>query len=326
MTKQQKDQLAIVKTQVVDAVAKRVQGFIQSGELHLPSGYSPDNALKAAWLVLQEVKTKDQKLALEVCTHASIANALFSMIVQGLDPIKKQAYFIAYGNHLACQRSYFGTIAMAQRMAGVSEVLPMVRYADEPFKAIVERGRITIERHEINLDADRDPNTAITHAYCIVEFADGRAPVTELMRWDQIQTSWKKSRNNPNKADGPHQEQPDQMAIRTAVNRALKRYINASTDAHLGELIDEIQSTDTVAAAEAEMEIEISERANRDVLTLDAAQAEEPEAASAPEADDDEEEPEPFTEAEQAEIRERELAEAQTMFHDEKRQARGPGF
>jgi len=325
MTKQQKDALAIVKTQVVDAVAKRVRGFIQSGELHLPHGYSPDNALKAAWLVLQEVKDRNGKLALETCTHASIANALFSMIVQGLDPLKKQAYFIVYGNHLACQRSYFGTIAMAQRMAGVSEVLPMVRYADEPFKAVVERGRVIIERHEINLDADRDPDTPITHAYCIVEFSDGRAPITELMRWDQIQASWKKSRGNPSKDGSPHQEQPDQMAMRTVINRALKRYINASTDAHLGEILNEITSVDATAAAQAEIDAEAAQYANRDVLTLDT------HTAGQFEEDEDEIDVEATPSAEeQAEIREREMAEASAsaaLFSDEKRQAkRGPGF
>lgn len=272
-----KSSLQLIKEEVVDATAARVQSFLQSGQLHLPKGYSPDNAMKAAWLVLQEVKTKDQKLAIEVCSRSSIANALFSMIVQGLDPLKQQCYFIAYGAHLSCQRSYFGTIAIAQRMAGVADVLPQVRYADEPFKAIIERGRVIIERHEINLDPDRDPNTPITHAYCVVEFTDGRPPVTELMRWDQIQTSWKKSRGNPNKDGSPHQDQPDQMAIRTVVNRALKRYINSSTDAHLGELLDDIERTDVVAAAEAEVDADAERYANQETIDIDAPALEAPE-------------------------------------------------
>lgn len=319
-----KTALALVKEQVVDQVAKKVDSFLQAGQLRLPQGYSPHNAMHAAWLVLQEVKDKNGKLALETCSKASIANALFRMVVQGLDPLKKQCYFIAYGQHLSCQPSYFGTIAMAQRMAGVREVLPMVRYADEVFKAVVERGRVTIERHEINLDPDRDPSTPIAHAYCIVEFADDREPVTTLMRWDQVQASWKKSRGNPSRSDSPHQEFPDQMAIRTVVNRALKPYINASTDAHLGELLEEIDRTDTVAAAEAEIDAAASEHANRDVLTLDAPDA------------DDEPEPEPEgdagpTPAEIAEIEAAEAAEAEpSLFEAAKakpaRRAAGPGF
>lgn len=319
-----KTALALVKEQVVDQVAKKVDSFLQTGQLRLPKGYSPHNAMHAAWLVLQEIKDKNGKLALETCSKASIANALFGMVVQGLDPLKKQCYFIAYGQHLSCQRSYFGTIAMAQRMAGISEVLPMVRYADEPFKAIVERGRVSIERHELNLDPGRDPNTPIAHAYCIVEFADGREPVTTLMRWDQVQASWKKSRGNPTRGDSPHQEFPDQMAIRTVVNRALKPYINASTDAHLGELLDEIDRVDTVAAAEAEINADASEHANRDVITLDA-----------PSIDDEpelelEENAGPTPE-EIAEIQAREAAEASpTLFDAAKapraRRAAGPGF
>ena len=83
------------------------------------------------------------------------------------------------------------------------------------------------------------------------------------MRWDQIQTSWKKSRGNPNRENGPHKEQPDQMAMRTVINRALKPLINASTDAHLRGVLDEIDRSDALAAAETEIEVEAREYANQ---------------------------------------------------------------
>lgn len=263
-----KSQLQQIKEQVVDNVTERVHSLMQAGRLHLPPGYSAANALHAAWLTLQDVKTKDGKLALEVCTRQSITAALLRMVVSGLDPMKKQCYWIVYGRHLTCQVSYFGDIAQAQRMAGVADVLPVMRYDGEEFKLVIERGRYVVERHVPSIDVT--PDTPITHAYCVVEFTDGRPPVTEVMRWDQILTSWKKSPNyKPDGKSGPHHEQPDQMAGRTVIRRALKPYINASTDRHLQEVIDEIERADAVAAAESEMEIEVEAHANQRVLEPD---------------------------------------------------------
>lgn len=263
----QKSQVAIVKEQVVDQVAKKVQGFLQSGQLHLPPGYSPVNAMHAAWLKLQEVKDTKGRLALETCSKASIANALFKMVVQALDPAKEQCYFIAYGEHLTCQLSYFGAIAMARRMSGVEDVLPMVRYEGEEFELAIERGRYVVERHKP--DINRKPGTPITHAYVVIEYADGRPPKTEVMTWDQIQTSWKKSRGNPQRDGSPHREQPDQMSMRTVIMRGLKRDLKSSSDHHLGELLAEIERVDTIAAAETELYDAAAEHANRELLTLD---------------------------------------------------------
>ncbi len=80
--------------------------------------------MKSAWLILQAAVDKDKKPVLEVCSKNSIANALLDMVVQGLNPAKKQCYFIAYGNGLACQRSYFGTMAVTKQVAGAKEITP----------------------------------------------------------------------------------------------------------------------------------------------------------------------------------------------------------
>ena len=49
-----KNNLAMMERDIVDAVGKRVEKLTKSGKLHLPRNYSAENALKAAWLVLQE--------------------------------------------------------------------------------------------------------------------------------------------------------------------------------------------------------------------------------------------------------------------------------
>ena len=96
------NQLAVRK-ETIDIVTARVREFQNKGELYFPSNYVPENALKSAWLTIQETEDKNRKPALEVCTKESIANALLSMVIQGLNPDKKQCYFIVYGNKLQLQ-------------------------------------------------------------------------------------------------------------------------------------------------------------------------------------------------------------------------------
>jgi len=83
---QDKNELAIIKRDTVDVVADKVKQFQENGEVHFPANYSPENAMKSAWLTLQNTQDRNKKPALEVCTKDSIANALLDMVVQGLNP------------------------------------------------------------------------------------------------------------------------------------------------------------------------------------------------------------------------------------------------
>ncbi len=75
--------------------------------------------LSSAWLIIQDLKDKNNKPALEVCTKESIANALLEMAILGLNPVKKQGYFIVYGNRLGWFTSYFGKCASIKRLKGI---------------------------------------------------------------------------------------------------------------------------------------------------------------------------------------------------------------
>ena len=66
------NELALIKKDVVDIVEGRVKHFISDGSLHLPAGYSPGNAMKAAWLILQDTVDKDKRPVLTTCTKDSI--------------------------------------------------------------------------------------------------------------------------------------------------------------------------------------------------------------------------------------------------------------
>ena len=50
-----------VKKDVTVKVLEKINAFQQSGELTLPSSYSPENALKSAMLILSETIDKDKQ-------------------------------------------------------------------------------------------------------------------------------------------------------------------------------------------------------------------------------------------------------------------------
>lgn len=236
--------------QTVDLVLSKVKEFQSAGMIRLPADYSPENALKSAWLILQGVKDSNKKPVLEVCSRDSIANSLFDMVVKGLNPVKKQCYFIAYGATLSCDESYLGTIAIAKREAEVKDVVPNCIYEGDVFEYEISAmtGRKTIIEHKQkfeNLD-----NEKLKGAYAIVEFNDGTFK-TEIMTMAMVRKAWLQGAAKGNSP--AHNNFPDQMAMKTVISRAVKIDIGSSDDSHLP--INE-QIVDSVKAV-------VAEKANR---------------------------------------------------------------
>ncbi|KAF9142808.1 hypothetical protein BGX30_002176 [Mortierella sp. GBA39] len=218
--------------------------------------------MKSAWLLLQGVQTKDNRPALEVCTRDSIANALLDMVVQGLNPAKKQGYFIVYGKNLTFQRSYFGTMAVTKRVTGAEDIDAQIIYEGDEFEFEVVRGRKKITKHKTvfsNIDDNK-----IAGAYCTIYWPDGKE-YTEIMTIKEIRQAWKKSRQNPDKDGSTHNEFPGEMAKRTVINRACKTYMNTSDD---GSLVMTHFNRQDEAIAEAEMEAEIAANANGEIIDI----------------------------------------------------------
>jgi len=261
-TRNQTNELAVLKDQTVTAVEKRIGQLVENGQLVLPRNYSAANALQAAWLTLQEVQDKDRKPALEVCSRNSVVQALYSMVVQALDPGKKQGYFICYGKSLVFQRSYFGTLAVAKRMAEVQDAVAEIVYEGDTFEYEIERGTKRVVKHLQSLDTIDTGN--VRAAYAVVMFNDGRE-YTELMTWDQIQAAWSKSKMNPNSEKSTHTQFQSEMVKRTVLNRALKRYINSSNDDHL--FLQEF-NREVSESVEASIEEDVETNANGDVLEI----------------------------------------------------------
>jgi len=249
---------------VVALVADKLRGYTVSKELVLPANYSIENALKFAWLALQESTDKERRPVLEVCTQNSIANALLNMAVQGLNPGKAQCYFIAYGTKLMCQRSYFGTMAVAQRVAGASDIWAEVVYEGDDFEYTISRNRKNVSKHTQKLDNIKPG--AIVAAYCVIEFSNEKPTFTEIMTIEQIKKAWNKSKAHPESPESVHSQFPEEMAKRTVTNRACKALINSSSDNNL--LLEHFNRTDEERSAD-ELALEMGEKADKDLLELD---------------------------------------------------------
>lgn len=249
---------------IVTLVTTKLRAYTDNKELVLPANYSIENALKSAWLTLQETVNKDKQLVLEICSRASIANALLDMAVQGLNPGKDQCYFIAYGTKLMCQRSYFGTMAVAQRVANASHIWAEVVYQGDDFEYSIEHNRKTISKHTQKIDNIKA--NAIVAAYCVIEFSNYKPAHTEIMTIDQIKKAWAKSKTDTAAPSSVHSQFPEEMAKRTVTNRACKALINSSSDDNL--FLEHFNRSDE-EQVEAELEAEIEEKADKDVLEID---------------------------------------------------------
>ena len=255
----------VIKKETADLVLSKVQKFQKDGELDLPPNYSAANALKSAWLILQNVQDKNKQPALEVCTKPSIANALLEMVIQGLNPAKKQAYFVVFGKQLVLQRSYFGNKAICMRVdKSLGDIYAEVVYQGDNLEYSIKGGKRIIETHTQKLENIDD--SKILAAYAVAVDKDGEVKRSELMTMDQLMAAWKQSKMYPVtdkgdlKATSTHGKFTAEMAKKTVTNRLTKHIINSSSDSDL--VINSVRRTDD-EAAEAVVEEEISENANQ---------------------------------------------------------------
>lgn len=210
---------------ITDQVMMRIQKLESEKKLALPPDYSAENALQSAWLKLQKTVDKDKRPVLSSCTQASVANSLLDMVIQGLNPAKNQCYFIAYGNELNLQRSYFGSRSVLRRIG--YDVDAMVIWKGDTIERIVENARYKVTKH---VSPFENQGKDIAGAYAIVrDLKTGEEVWCEMMTWDEIQKSWAKSKTY--KYDNStHRDFPGEMTKRTITERAIKGFINSRDD------------------------------------------------------------------------------------------------
>lgn len=265
-----------VEMSVVDIVSEKVNEFLKSRQLDLPRDYSLDNALKSAYLTLNTVKDKNDKHVMidgkltDVCTKASIANAVLDMVIQGLNPSKKQCYFIVYGKTLACRRSYFGSMAVAEMVnPAIMDWGYNVVYEEDTFKYGILSGKASVIEHAQELE--NIDKAKIIAAYAMALDKDGKPIKTEIMTIEEIHEAWKMSATSPFdakgelKASSTHGKFARDMALRTVINKVAKFIINRSSDNAL--LLERINRNEDVSDA-ATVQVEIEDRANKGSMIM----------------------------------------------------------
>lgn len=260
LTKQEKN--------ITDSVLSRIEECKGEGTISFPSNYNYANALKSAQLILAETVDRNEKPVLQSCSKTSICNALLDMTLQGLSPAKKQCYFVAFNGKLQLMKSYLGNIAATKRLKGVKDVFANVIYEGDNFeyKLNLETGLIEIVKHEQKFE---NIGKKILGAYAVV-VRENAPNYVEVMNMEQIKNAW--NMGAAKGKSGAHQNFGEEMAKKTVINRACKRFVNTSDDSDV--LIESINRTneyreeDIIETTQAEVKEEIKENANSIPLDL----------------------------------------------------------
>lgn len=253
-----------INNKFIDGLSAQLTQKQQYG-LTFPPNYNVSNALNSAYLMLKDQTVRRKKgndwveyPVLDVCTQNSVANTLVDMATQGLNPMKKQCYFIPYKDKLTLRRSYQGTMTVAKR-AGVKKTpIAQIIYEGDTFEYHIQDGLYVIDKHVqdfMNID-----NSKIKGAYAIVETEDG--PYVELMNISQIRSAWAKGNQyDPSKKNSIHEEFTDQMCKKSVISRACKNIINSSDDGYLTEAFENTADNDSDIILE-NVQDDIEENAN----------------------------------------------------------------
>lgn len=208
-------------------VLQRVSIMQKAGEIALPKGYEAGNALKSAWLYLQNVQTRDKQKAIDACTKESIANCLLDMVVRGEHPMQ-HCYFIPTGNQLSFWERYTGKLMRAKRDTDIASVNAQVVYeADNFVYTVDDKGILQLVKHETSM-ANMD-NAKIVGAYAVVVYKNGSTRL-EVMTMDMIRKAWGQGAARGN--SGAHLNFTDQMAKKTVIARACKIELDSTEDGH----------------------------------------------------------------------------------------------
>jgi len=242
------------ETSIIKATEDRINELVRGGKLQIPPDYAVGNALRSAWLQLQQTVDKNERPVLQVCEKSSVANALLTMSILGLNPAKTQCYFIAYGNVLKCEPSYMGKIAIAKRVnPEIVDIFAEVVHERDEFEYEIRIGKKIITKHVQRPENLKNPIQCV-YAYAYDE--SEKQIHTEIMTFDEIKTSWKKSRVKPINEDGslkagtPHSDFTTEMAKRTVINRLCKHIISTSNDETLIEAYERTEMNEAEVVVE----------------------------------------------------------------------------
>ena len=239
---------------VGDIVLSRVNEMSEAG-FTLPADYNATNAIKASMLVLQEIKDKNGKPALEVCSPASIQTALFKMLCYGENVANVQGYFVVYGNQLQYQESYFGKVLRVRRIFPEWTPVPMLIHEGDSFEYAIdpETGRKKVLKHEQKLENIDKP---IIGGYLYIPCADGGQDLY-VMTAKEIATAHSKSRSG----GAVHKQFSTKMYSKTLVSSGCNYILNSTpSQSRFADNSDDPNAPEPVPEyADAEEIVEVKE-------------------------------------------------------------------
>ena len=214
-----------LKKNVGDQAIERINSLCDAG-FNMPADYNFVNAIKMSMLKLQELKDKNGKKALDVCTKASISSALFKMATKGLNVALNQGYFLVRGDVLCFQESYFGNVLMVKRIYPDWNPKPVVIHEGDEFIFGIDEtsGKRYVVKHEQKLEnIDKD----FIGGYLYLPDGD-----LYLMTKKQILTAWSKSSS---KDQTTHKTFSEKMVSKTLINSGCTMIINSTPQYNVSE-------------------------------------------------------------------------------------------
>lgn len=226
------NQVAKQQKEIMQKAEDKIKNIKDEGLIKFPANYDPFGALRKAYYILKDTKTKDKKPVLEACSSSSVINTLTEMVIKGYNPMKKHCAFVPRGTELTLQDQYEGKILQARRNAGLVKWPTQIVWNNDEFEYHYEpnTGDLVIDKHNSGLANVGDKLDDIKGAYCVLIFESGHVH-RELMTREQIRTAW--NQGDMKGGSPAHKNFPDQMAKRSVINRALKWFIESSDDSDL---------------------------------------------------------------------------------------------
>ncbi|BCZ46965.1 recombinase RecT [Clostridium gelidum] len=265
--------LTLSKEDAFNNVMAKIAGLEKNNGIKLPKNYSAENAINSAWLMLQEVVDKEKKPALDVCTKNSTVEALYNMVLQGLSPSKRQCYFIVHGSKLTLMKSYMGSIVATKRINGIKDVKAFILYEGDIFETIFNNETYTIE-FNYQPKFENINSNKIKGAFALIIGDDNKILHTEMMTMEQIKKSWAMGPAYKSGKSSTHTDFAEEMAKKSVINRACKRFYNTSDDSDL--LLDSLNNTDEdydeadiIENVKDQVHEEIKANANQEIIDVD---------------------------------------------------------
>lgn len=221
LTKEKSLAVKSINKNLADRVFENLALREDAGLLDIPKNYSVSNALTSFYFKAQNA------VGFAKATQASIAESMMEMVSLGLTPTKNQVYPIVYGDKMTCFVSYFGRIALVDRLKG-TERSPraVILYKGDKIDVKVENGILTVENHQTSWE--NIASGEIIGAYATMKY--NGVEEHEIMTIAQIEEAFGGVKGQ---SGNKRAKFTTEFIKRTVLNRLTKRIVNTSNDEEL---------------------------------------------------------------------------------------------